>query len=93
MQADFLSRDAEMASGIICGSMPVIPRFFCHFLPKIKSHFTYYNRSRAESASRVIQSAANPTVPSWKNYDDSHKLKGQDFDIDLHSLDQTFNVP
>lgn len=93
MLADFLSRDAEMASGIICGCMPVMPQFFRHFLPKIKSHFTSYNRSRAESASRGIQSAADPTVPSWNNYNDSHKLKGKDFDIDLHSLDQTSNVP
>lgn len=35
--------DAEIASGIICGCMPVLPQFFRHFLPKLKS--TFFNSS------------------------------------------------
>lgn len=90
--ADFVSRDAEMASGIICGCMPVVPQFFRHFLPKIKSHFSSSNRSKAESASRGIPFAATPVVP-WDDDEESHKLKGKDFDVVLHSLDQTSDPP
>lgn len=90
--ADFLSRDAEIASGIICGCMPVVPQFFRHLLPKIKSHFGSYPLSKTESASRGIPSAANP-VARWDEYDESHKLKGKDLDVDLHSLERTASVP
>lgn len=90
--ADLFARDAEMASGIICGCMPVLPQFFRHFMPKIKSRFSTDNRSKTESASRGPLFAANPVVP-WGEYDEFHNLKGKDFSIDLHSLDQTSNAP
>lgn len=84
--------DAEMASGIICGCMPVVPQFFRHLMPKIKSHFGSYRLSKTESASGGIPSAANPVIP-WDEYDESHKLKGKDCDIDLQSLDKTSIAP
>ncbi|MCJ1424105.1 hypothetical protein MMC29_001992 [Sticta canariensis] len=84
--------DAEMASGIICGCMPVMPQFFRHFVPKIKSHFSTDNRSKTESASRSTPFAANPVAP-WGEHDEFHNLKGKHFSIDLQSLDQTSNAP
>lgn len=90
--ADLFVRDAEMASGIICGCMPVVPQFFRHFVPKIKSHFSTDNRSKTESASRSTPFAANPVAP-WSEHDEFHNLKENHFSIDLHSLDQTSNAP
>lgn len=81
-----------MASGIICGCMPVVPQFFRHFLPKIKSHLGYSYRGKAESSSRGTPYAANPVIP-WDDYEESHKLKGKDLDVVLHSLDQTSHPP
>ena len=49
--------DAEIASGIICGCMPVLPQFFRHFLPKLKSTFVsssdQYARPSGHSACKV----------------------------------------
>lgn len=86
--ADIFSRDAEIASGIICGCMPVVPQFFRHFMPKIKSHFSSYHRSKVASDSAGVPSGENVVTP-WEEFDDSQKLKGQYVDIDLQSVGQT----
>lgn len=55
--------DAEIASGIICGCMPVLPQFFRNFLPKLTSTFVnssapYSRRSGHSAALKVVKLSA-----------------------------------
>lgn len=86
--AENFSRDAEMASGIICGCMPVMPQFFRHFMPRIRSRFSSYRRSKAASDPAGLPSNENVVAP-WGKFDDSRKLKSRYLDVDLQSVGQT----
>jgi len=42
---------AEITTGIICASLPILPAFFRHFYPKIRGHISVYtSRSRTSPA-------------------------------------------
>lgn len=85
-------RDAEIASGIICGCMPVMPQLVRHLAPIIKSQFsTYISSSRkGGSAASKPPPALDPVSP-WDDVgdmdDDSRNLKGNNIEMDVHSID------
>ncbi len=50
-------RVAEIASGLLCGCLPVLPQFFRHFIPKIASKYRSKGRTTRTSA---VSSSGKP---------------------------------
>lgn len=81
----FPPRDAEIALGIMCSCMPILPRFFRHLVPKIKSRMSSYRQSKggerggssaaASRGSIIISPTTTTTTPWEERYDDSRRLQ------------------
>lgn len=49
---------AEISSGIICGCLPTLPRFFRHYAPKFKTIFKTFSHSfRGQTQTTTIQNS------------------------------------
>lgn len=85
-------RDAEIALGIICSCMPILPKFFRHLVPKLKSRVSSYRQSKGERVSSAASggSLISPTTTPWERYDDSRRLQSPSPapDIEMASLGQ-----
>lgn len=84
-------RDAEIALGIMCSCMPILPKFFRHLVPKIKSRLSSYRRSKGERASSATSGGSiSRTTTPWERYDDSRRLQSSSPapDIEMVSLGQ-----
>lgn len=73
--------DAEIAGGIICGCMPVLPQFVRHLAPKIKSVFSLYRLSSKNQFSSAKSSSIHKRGKAPDPYDDSCNLTGS-YDMD-----------
>lgn len=87
--------DAEITAGVIIGCLPVMPALFRHFVPKIKTHFSSYRRSKNQSVSHSgpsVASANNP-VAAWEDpYRDSRGLNNSYLELDDKKHSPTSNV-
>ena len=81
---NFFRRDAEIASGIICGCMPALPRFFNHVGPRIYGIFKSkaYDGPCQGGYIRVIPvNSAKARALNGKNHWDSPLLEGKSLDL------------
>ncbi|KAL9122970.1 MAG: hypothetical protein Q9187_000477 [Circinaria calcarea] len=47
----------EIASGILCGCLPVLPQFFRHYMPKLKNVYTSLRPGKAQGTSNTEPSS------------------------------------
>lgn len=57
--------------------MPILPKFFRHLVPKIKSRVSSYRKSKGERGSSAASggSIVSPATAPWEMYDDSRRLQ------------------
>lgn len=57
--------------------MPILPKFFRHLVPKIKSRVSSYRKSKGERGSSAASGGSifSPATTSWERYDDSRRLQ------------------
>ncbi|MCJ1458495.1 hypothetical protein MMC28_008868, partial [Mycoblastus sanguinarius] len=69
---------AEIASGILCGCLPVLPQFFRHFLPKIASKISTFRQTKSPShiSKKYGSSAHTGKTASWQDPYDPRLLQG-----------------
>ncbi|KAL9100970.1 MAG: hypothetical protein Q9163_003712 [Psora crenata] len=59
---------AEIVIGIICGCMPVVPKFISYLVPKITSRFSIYPRPRLKRIINSVSRKANCNEPRARQY-------------------------
>lgn len=88
-------RDAEIASGLVCVSVPVLPQLIRRLAPVIISTFGSYHRSKSSNGSKTSKvpwgggrcknRAADAQLGKWDPYDDLQTPKGEYLQMDGHS--------
>lgn len=54
-----------MASGIVCGCLPVLPQFFHHYVPKVRKSLTTTRRSKSQSRSKICDTSKGSQADTW----------------------------
>lgn len=88
--ADNQPSGAEIAVGIICGCMPVLPQFLRHFVPLIKTRLNSYRRAKSGAPSNNDVSAA--AAPWVDRYNESRRLRGMGLGMTDFSVDTTLRT-
>ena len=70
---------AEVATGIVCGCMPVLPQLFRHYIPKIRKSLTAL-RGKSQSRCKDFHSLQGPRADTW-NQISAH---GKYLELDEH---------
>lgn len=68
-------RNAEIASGILCGCLPVLPQFFRHFVPKLVSKISTFRLGRSPLEKYKGASSTGRPAP-WEEPYDPRLLQG-----------------
>lgn len=90
-----MPRDAEIASGLVCVSVPVLPQLIRRLAPVIKSTFgSYHHRSNSNGSKttkgswdsgRFKKRVAHGHFDVWDPYNDLHSTKGDVLEMDGRS--------
>lgn len=78
-------RMAEVATGIVCGCMPVLPQLFRHYIPKIRKSLTAL-RGKSQSICKDAHRLQGPRADTW-NQISAH---GKYLELDEHGQSKEY---
>ncbi|KAL9098055.1 MAG: hypothetical protein Q9163_006210, partial [Psora crenata] len=81
---------AELTSGLLCSSLPIVPRFFRDCFPKLVSSLPSYSRSKSQPSSTKPLSTLHHRKAStlhYKGMDDPQLLTGSYVELEMDEQD------
>lgn len=84
-------RHGEITSGMICGSLPVLPQLFRHYIPKVASRLRSHKQSNqsSQNAPRLAQGPSHNNRPFDVRSQDPYDLRLLPGDyLELHENDK-----